>query len=110
MPSKIAVIGDKDSVLAFKAVGVEVYDATTAEQASSLIKKLSQGNYAVVFIAEGLAEQIPETLAKAKLQTYPAVVPIPTTAKPSGFGLLGIKSDVEKAIGVDIIFNKEEKN
>ena len=108
MPSKIAVIGDKDSVLAFKAVGVEVFDATTAEQAQSLIKKLSQG-YAVVFIAEGLAEQIPETLAKAKLQTYPAGVPIPTTATPSGFGLSGIKSDVEKAIGVDIIFNKEEK-
>ena len=109
MPSKIAVIGDKDSVLAFKAVGVEVFDATTAEQAQGLIKKLSQGQYAVLLIAEGLAEQIPETLAKAKLQTYPAVVPIPTTATPSGFGLLGIKSDVEKAIGVDIIFNKEDK-
>lgn len=108
MPSKIAVIGDKDSVLGFKAVGVEVFDATTAEQANILIKKLSQtGQYAVLFIAEGLAEQIQETLAKAKLQTYPAVVPIPTTAKPSGFGLSGIKSDVEKAIGVDIIFNKE---
>ena len=109
MPSKIAVIGDKDSVLAFKAVGVEVFDATTPEQAQSLIKKLSQGQYAVLLIAEGLAEQIPEVLAKAKLQTYPAVVPIPTTATPSGFGLLGIKSDVEKAIGVDIIFNKEDK-
>ena len=109
MPSKIAVIGDKDSVLAFKAVGVEVFDATTPEQAQSLIKKLSQGQYAVLLIAEGLAEQIPETLERAKLQTYPAVVPIPTTATPSGFGLSGIKSDVEKAIGVDIIFNKEDK-
>ena len=109
MPSKIAVIGDKDSVLAFKAVGVEVFDATTPEQAQGLIRKLSQGGYAVLFIAESLAERIPETLAKAKLQTYPAVVPIPTTATPSGFGLMGIKSDVEKAIGVDILFNKEDK-
>ena len=109
MPNKIAVIGDKDSVLAFKAVGVEVFDAVTAEEAQHLIKKLSQGDYAVVFIAEDLAEQIPETLQKAKLQTYPAVVPIPTTNEPTGFGLSGIKSDVEKAIGVDIIFNKEEK-
>ena len=110
MPSKIAVIGDKDSVLAFKAVGVEVHDATTAEQAAGLIKKLSQsGGYAVLLIAEGLAELIPEVLTKAKLQTYPAVVPIPTTKTPTGFGLLGIKSDVEKAIGVDILFNKEDK-
>ena len=63
----------------------------------------------MVFIAESLAEQIPETLAKAKLQTYPAVVPIPTGKQPSGFGMQGVKSDVEKAIGVDIIFNKEGK-
>ena len=97
-------------MLGFKAVGVEVHDATTPEQASSLIKKLTQsGQYAVLLIAEDLAERIPETLAKAKLQTYPAVVPIPTTATPSGFGLAGIKSDVEKAIGVDIIFNKGDK-
>ena len=109
MPNKIAVIGDKDSVLAFKSVGVEVFDATTAEEAQSLLKKLSQGQYAVLFIAEGLAEQIPEALARVKQQTFPAVVPIPTTATPSGFGLLGIKSDVEKAIGVDIIFNKGDK-
>lgn len=109
MPNKIAVIGDKDSVLAFKAVGVEVFDATTADEAQGLIRKLSQGQYAVLFVAENLAEQIPETLARAKTQAYPAVVPIPTTATPSGFGLMGIKSDVEKAIGVDIIFNKEEK-
>ncbi len=106
MYNKIAVIGDKDSVLAFKSVGVEVFDATTAEQTQSLIKKLSQSNYAVLFVAENLAEQIPDVLQKAKTQTFPAVVPIPTTAVSSGFGMQGIKSDVEKAIGVDIIFNK----
>lgn len=109
MPDKIAVIGDKDSVLAFQAVGVEVFDAATADEARSLLKKLSQERYAVVFVAENLAEQIPDALQKAKLQTYPAVVPIPTGATPGGFGMQGIKSDVEKAIGVDIIFNKEDK-
>ena len=106
MYNKIAVIGDKDSVLAFKSVGVEVFDASTADEARALVRKLSQGTYAVVFIAENLAEQIPETLQKAKTTPYPAIVPIPTTTESSGFGMQGIKSDVEKAIGVDIIFNK----
>ncbi len=106
MYNKIAVIGDKDSVLAFKAVGVEVFDAVNAEQAQNLIKKLSLGDYAVVFVAENLAEQIPEVLSRAKLRTFPAVVPIPTTSATSGFGMQGIKADVEKAIGVDILFNK----
>ncbi len=109
MVNKIAVIGDKDSVLAFKSVGVEVFDATTAQDAQALIKKLSQQQYAVLFLAENLAEQIPAVLAKAKTQPFPAIVPIPTSEKSSGFGLSGIKNDVEKAIGVDIIFNKEDK-
>ena len=54
--NKIAVVGDKDAVLGFKAVGVEVVDATTAEQANKLVKELSKQNYAVVFLADSLAE------------------------------------------------------
>ena len=92
MYNKIAVIGDKDSVLAFKSVGAEVFDSSTADETRALIKKL--------------AVQIPDTLAKCKTVTFPAVVPIPTTEQSSGLGMQGIKNDVEKAIGVDIIFNK----
>ena len=51
MVEKIAVIGDKDSVLAFRSVGVEVFDATTASEAKALVRKLSQEQYAVVIIA-----------------------------------------------------------
>ncbi|MCM1289366.1 MAG: hypothetical protein NC132_01760 [Corallococcus sp.] len=109
MVNKIAVIGDSDSVLAFRSVGVEVFDATTPSEAQTLIKKLSQEQYAVLFLAENLAEQIPEVLEKAKTKPFPAIVPIPTSAQSSGFGMQGIKKDVEKAIGVDIIFNKEDK-
>lgn len=108
MTNKIAVIGDKDSVSAFKAVGVDVFDATTAVQTEKLIKQLSQQGYAVIFVAENLAVLIPETLAKAKIDPYPAVVPIPTNGKSNGFGMQGIKNDVEKAIGVDILFNKKD--
>jgi len=83
--NKIAVVGDKDAVLGFKAVGVEVFDATTTEQANKLVKELSKQNYAVVFLAESLAEQIPETLAKLKTQPFPAIVPIPTERQKQRF-------------------------
>ncbi len=109
MYNKVGVIGDKDSVLAFKSVGVEVYDATTAQQATALIRKLSHEQFAVLFITEELAVLIPDVLAKAKTKPFPAIVPIPTSANSNGFGMMGIKSDVEKAIGVDILFNKEDK-
>ncbi len=109
MYNRVGVIGDKDSVLAFKSVGVEVFDATTAEEAHRLIKKLTQEQFAVIFVTETLAADIPDVLAKAKTRPFPAVVPIPTSAFSNGLGMRGIKSDVEKAIGADILFNKEDK-
>ena len=37
---RIAVIGDKDSILAFKAVGAEVYTAANVFEANERLKKL----------------------------------------------------------------------
>ncbi|MCM1043074.1 MAG: hypothetical protein NC350_02560 [Corallococcus sp.] len=108
MYNKIAVIGDKDSVLAFKAVGVDVVDALTFKQAEDAVKKLTKEEYAVVLITETLAAGIPEVLSKAKTKPFPVIVPIPTSSGSTGFGMEGIKKDVEKAIGTDILFNKEE--
>ena len=39
---KIAVIGDKDSVLAFKAVGVETFAAQTVFEANDLLRRLKE--------------------------------------------------------------------
>lgn len=108
MYNRIGVIGDKDSVLAFKAVGVEVFDATSAEEARELILELSKLDFAVLFITEDLACQIQDTLTKAKSKPYPAIVPIPSGSGSTGFGMYGLKKDVEKAIGTDILFNKED--
>lgn len=101
---KIAVIGDKDSVLAFKAVGVETFSANNPFEANDLLKKLKD-DYAVIFITEEIAAQIEDTLNKLKTHAYPAVIPIPGSLGSNGFGLKGIRRDVEKAIGADILFN-----
>ena len=100
---KIAVIGDKDSILAFKAVGVETFAANGVFEANDILKKLKD-DYAVIFITEDLAEQIADTLDKLKSRAYPAVIPIPGSLGSNGFGLKNIHRDVEKAIGADILF------
>lgn len=101
---KVAVIGDKDSVLAFRSVGLEVFDAVDAAAAKELIKELSRGEYAVIFITEEIAVKIADVLKKAKTKPFPAIVPIPSVSGSNGFGMNGIKKDVEKAIGMDILF------
>lgn len=100
---KIAVIGDKDSVLAFKAVGIEAFCATGMFEANDLLRKLKD-DYAVIFITEDLAEQVSDTLEKIKSHAYPAVIPIPGGAGSTGYGMRSLHRDVEKAIGADILF------
>lgn len=102
--NKIAVIGDKDSILAFKAIGVDVFSARNSFEAQDTLKKLAR-EYAVVFITEDLAAEIPDILKRYKTRPFPAVIPIPTAQGSTGFGMKALSKDVEKAIGADILFN-----
>lgn len=104
---RAAVIGDKDIVLAFKAAGMDVFAASNASQAEEILKKQAK-NYCVIFITEDLAVNMAETLDKYKRKAYPTVIPIPSSSGSTGLGMAGIKADVERAVGTDILFNKED--
>ena len=107
MRNGIAVVGDKDSVLAFKAIGIDAYPVDGEMQARSVVRELAR-TYSVIFITDAIAAQIESLLKRYKTCPYPVVVPIPSAEGNTGFGMQGIKNDVEKAIGSDIIFGKEE--
>lgn len=100
---KVAVIGDNDLILAFKAVGMDVFPANTAGEASEQLK-ITAREYSIIFITEDLCEQISDLVDKYRTRSYPAVIPIPSSQGSTGFGLLGVKKDVERAIGTDILF------
>lgn len=103
--NKIAVIGDKDSILAFKAVGADVYPIKNYFDAADTLKRLAR-SYAIIFITEEIAEKIEDVAARYKTRPYPAVIPIPGAQGTCGFGMKGISKDVEKAIGTDILGDK----
>ncbi len=103
----IAVLGDKDSVLAFKAIGLDVFPVLNDEEAKEQLKNLAR-TYSVIFITDVLAEKLSGLIDRYKARPYPVVVPIPTAEGNSGFGMLGIKQNVEKAIGSDILFGQRE--
>lgn len=103
--NKIAVIGDKDSILAFKAIGADVFPIINNFDASETLKKLAR-NYAVIFITEEIAESISDIVERYKTRPFPAVIPVPGAGGSTGFGMRGISKDVEKAIGIDILSKK----
>ena len=104
MYDRIAVVGDKESVFAFKAVGVEVYGTSNSLEARDIVRRLAKEGVKVIFITEQLAAQLDGFLEKLKSRAYPAVIPIPGRGERLGLGVKGIKKDMEKAICADILF------
>lgn len=103
---KIAVIGDSESVTAFLAIGASVHKVTDEYQAADVLRKLAKTDeYAVILVTENYAAKMDALMQKLKEQPYPAVLSIPGATGSNGFGMSGVKRDVEKAVGVDILFD-----
>ena len=100
---KIAVLGDKDSVLGFKALGLDVFPAESVEQAKSTLHRLARESYAVVYLTEQLARHMQDELARYKDELTPAVILIPGKEGPLGIGMANVKKSVERAVGADIL-------
>ena len=48
---KAAVIGDRQSVMGFRALGLTVECAETPEQASGALHRLAETNHAVIYLS-----------------------------------------------------------
>jgi len=104
---KIAIIGKRENVLGFMAIGFTVCEAADAEIASEKLKELVKSNeYAAVFVTEDLAMQMEETIAKYKDLPLPAITSIPCEGSNTGYGINNIRASVERAIGTDILFKE----
>lgn len=103
MYKKVGVVGDKDSVLAFKALGVDVFPVVEAEEARKTVDKLAMTDYAVIFITEHVAKDIEETIERYNKKLLPAVILIPSNQGTLDIGLKRISDNVEKAVGVNIL-------
>lgn len=100
---KIGVVGDRDSVLGFQALGMSVFPAETAEQARKVLTKLAEEDYAILYLTEQLGAQLPELLARYATRVTPAIILIPGKEGALGIGMQQITSAVERAVGADIL-------
>ncbi|MDR0292602.1 MAG: V-type ATP synthase subunit F [Oscillospiraceae bacterium] len=100
---KIAVLGDRDSVLGFRAIGLETHFAETPEEAAPVLHKLAGGEAAIIYITEQLASGLSGEIATYKEKTVPAIIPIPGRQGSMGMGMAALKSAVERAVGADIL-------
>ena len=104
--AKIGVIGESDSVLLFKAVGLDVFFEEDGERANRTLHRLAREGYAAVFVTEKLFPACAETIEEFKSQAYPAIIPIPDNSGSRGVGEKMLRQNVEKAVGMDFLANK----
>lgn len=104
MEGKIAIVGDGDSITVFKAAGVATFPAETEAKARDILRKIAK-EYKIIFLTEELARPLTEFLKRFDEEPYPVVLSIPSKAGSSGYGTEVLKSAMERALGVDILFN-----
>jgi V/A-type H+-transporting ATPase subunit F len=100
---KIGVVGDKDSVLAFKAIGIDVYPVFNIEEARKTIDTMAVNNYGVIFVTEQVAKDLNETIERYNKMMVPAIILIPSNQGSLNIGMKRISDNVEKAVGVNIL-------
>lgn len=103
---KIAVLGGRDTVMGFKALGLDVFPASGAEEAKEIFRHLtreSDEEYAIIYVEENLAQYLEHEIARYKDDPSPAIILIPGREGPLGLGQSALKAAVEKAVGIDIL-------
>ena len=102
---KIAVIGGNDTVIGFKAVGLEACPASNAPEALQALRELTKegSDYAIIYIEEKLAQQISHEIDKYKDSPAPAIILIPGREGSLGLGQNALRAAVERAVGTNIL-------
>ena len=100
---KIAVLGDKDSVLGFKALGLEAVPVDTVDQAKAALHRMATEDYAVIYITETFAANMTADIQHYKDELKPAVILIPGREGSLGIGKTNLQKAIERAVGADIL-------
>lgn len=99
----IAVVGDWQSVMGFRALGLDTYPVTAPEEAREIIHRLAKEDCAVIYLTEQLAAKLGDVIARYKDELKPAIILIPGREGSLGIGKDNIQRAIERAVGADIL-------
>lgn len=100
---KVAVIGDRNSILGFKALGIDTFTVYDKEDSRRTLDTIARDDYGIIFITEQLASLIPETIKRYNNTLIPTVILIPSNQGTLNIGMDRINKSVEKAVGTNIL-------
>ena len=105
--SKIAFIGDRDSVWGFRAFGIDVLPVSGTDEAGAALEAAVAGAHAVIFVTEDVYEACGEQVARYRDLALPTVTVLPSVTGSRGLAATEIHEAVSAAIGADILGDSE---
>ena len=102
---KIGVLGGQETVMGFKALGLDVFPVENLEEARRTFRTISreEEQYAIIYVEENLAEGLSHEIDRFKDAPTPAVILIPGRDGSMGLGLSALQAAVERAVGTNIL-------
>jgi len=99
---KVAVLGEKKLILAFKSLGIDTFGIEKDNDFKNAKEKIETNNYGVLFITETIAKKYNKEMEEFYLRTLPAVLIIPGTEDDLQIGKASLKKTIERALGSDL--------
>jgi vacuolar-type H+-ATPase subunit F/Vma7 len=104
MEGKIAVLGDTDFVMPFSALGVDTYAVGGAhEHVTEAATKIIGEKYALVVVAENIAQQAETVFSDYQDVPTPCIVVVPFTTESEGFATEALGRVLKMATGINIL-------
>ncbi|NDO47677.1 V-type ATP synthase subunit F [Clostridium sp. MD294] len=103
---KVGIIGDKDSIMGFLALGIDIFPAYEADDIKKNIRNLVEKEYAIIYITEQASLLVQEYIARYKDNRLPAIIIIPGIGGSMGIGMNEVRESAKRAIGADILFSE----
>ena len=105
MAKNIAMIGDRESVKGFAAIGMDVFVCEEPAQAAQLLKTVAESErFAIIYMTEELFSACAHEREKFTEVASLAIIPLPGVRGNTGIGLKRQSQFVEQAVGSDILF------
>lgn len=102
---KIGVMGGPDTVIGFKALGLDTFAVDSKDEAKRIMNKITDADseYAIIYLEENLAEALSNEIKRVKDRPTPAIILIPGREGSIGLGQSALKAAVERAVGTNIL-------
>lgn len=101
--SRIAFVGDRDSVWGFRGLGVDTYPVADESEAREALERATDKDRAIVFVTEDVYEACEEDIAGYRDQALPTITVLPGVTGSRGIAAGEIKRAASAAIGADIL-------